>query len=117
MSKVDTDKSKLQDLAVLQYFDIANAFYINKLFTTATRLKTIVVVDEAALTGSLRGQAFKDLIIRLTNLFVNPDDLVKSLMLVFTKARDIDDFRQELVSLTEEIKSTLTNKKRVYYAF
>lgn len=88
--------------------DIANAFYINKLFSTATRLKTIVVVDEAALTGSLRGQAFKDLIIRLTNLFVNPDDLVKSLMLVFTKARDIDDFRQELVSLTEEIKSTLT---------
>lgn len=87
--------------------DISNAFYINKLFNSQ-KLKTMIVVDEASINGSKRGKVFKDLVLRLSELFVNKEDLYKSVVLVFTKIRDIENFREELQKMIVEIKDQIT---------
>jgi len=87
--------------------DISNSFCINKLFSSKN-LKVLVVVDETALTGPKRGKTFKDLVFRLSELFEDKNELIKSMAIVFTKARDIDDYRQELKILVNQAGDEMT---------
>lgn len=90
--------------------DIANAFYIKKLFSSNS-LKAVIVVDEPSINGAKRGKVFKDLVSRLSELFVDKEDLVKCVSIVFTKVRDIEDYKAELTALISEIKGSLTSKE------
>ena len=69
--------------------DVANAFYIKKLFDNIENIKVVVVVSEETIGGG-RADKFLNLLKKLGNLFVNLDSLKDSLSLVITKASTSD---------------------------
>lgn len=92
--------------------DIANSFYINKLFS-GQNIKILMVIDESSLTGPKRGQAFKELVFRLSELFVNQEELIDCLSIVFTKSRDIENYREELSIFVDDTKDSLKEEEFV----
>jgi energy-coupling factor transporter ATP-binding protein EcfA2 len=91
-------------------YDIANAFYVNKIFSSA-KAKVLAVVEESALTGDGRGQVFKSLIANLYDMFGDAEKLSDSMVLVFTKSVNIENFRAHLTNIVNE-DNKLTSEHR-----
>jgi predicted GTPase len=74
--------------------DIANAFYIKRVFDVAEQVKVVVVINEQTI---LDRNAFKSLTEKLTELFVDNDQLKKGISLVISKSHHdstINAFKQ-----------------------
>lgn len=85
--------------------DIANAFYIKRLFELSKQVKIIVVTTESSFTEG-RGTEFTSLIGSLANLFVDVEHFKESLSLIVTKATE----GSEVSDVTGAIQEILTTE-------
>nr|CAG8514099.1 12282_t:CDS:2 [Entrophospora candida] len=85
--------------------DIVNAYSIYKLIKSAKKVKVLVTVSEATITGS-RSRSFLNLIHNIGETFKNTDEdkLVQGLCLVVTKNKtlDLEEMRNGLLEILKE---------------
>jgi energy-coupling factor transporter ATP-binding protein EcfA2 len=95
--------------------DIANAFYIKKLFDSSKTIKIIAVTTESSFTES-RGAEFMNLMGHLSSLFVDVESFKQGLSLVVTKTNadscvsDVSSAIEELI--TEQAETIAKNPKQ-----
>jgi energy-coupling factor transporter ATP-binding protein EcfA2 len=98
--------------------DIANAFYIKRLFELSKQVKIIIVTTESSFTEG-RGVEFTNLIGSLANLFVDVEHFKESLSLIVTKATedsevsDVTGAIQEILATEETAFAKDGNQKKV----
>jgi len=93
--------------------DIVNAYSVTKIKGHAQNIKILVVVEESSIIGTRRGQAFKDMIVKLDKMFGSDPRLLNATVLCFTKAYNVEDYGSELLKTVKE-KSELNSFQREF---
>ena len=85
--------------------EIANAFYIKKLFDCSKNIKVLAITTQASFEEG-RGVEFTNLMTSLSDLFIKAEDFAKSIVLVVTKA----DPGTQVGDVQEAISEILTSQ-------
>lgn len=94
--------------------DITNAYSITKIKNKAENIKVMAVIEESSLYGARRGQAFRDMIIKLDKMFLGNKRLKDSIVICFTKAYNIKDYKSFILNEVVKSKSELNSFQKSF---
>lgn len=99
--------------------DIANAFYIKKLFDSSNKLKLVIVVELGSLKNN-KAKSFVNLVNTLSNLFVNVTDYKNGLFMVVTKTNPkvcVQGVKDQILLILGEQENFLNKNQKEILTF
>jgi predicted GTPase len=97
--------------------DIANAFYINRIFENSKEVKILLVISHSQLCGD---RTSTKIVKKFSNIFKDIIPVMQSLSVVITKVNPrykVDKYRGLFRAIQEEQSESCTDKEKIFYEF
>jgi hypothetical protein len=97
--------------------DIANAFYINRIFENSKEVKILLVISNSQLIGD---RTSTKIVKKFSNIFKDITSIMDSLSVVITKVGTrykVDKYRGLFRAIQEEQSESCTENEKIFYEF